>query len=334
MERSIDPEVLDKVSAIWMMAANDADAIITYRGIADRVPDLTEAGARALVRAWPELFSLIVASAWLGEWKQWVVTGGHYPRWVLKLHPDDAAADPQAIKDARNAEIQRLDRDDVFRSQFRTRDQPGRSSIDEIKLGIEHLDRLRKAGMEAREEGLRRVTGFRLPALALGVTAIATLGSVVVNLQSLETSREIAARAAELTAADAEIRRQDLAMRQRGDSYESILDSMQAAFEAAARADAVEMRAHLTSMRKHLFKIEHLVASSVSREPLWTAYTRLADLCAARLAAGPAGDAEVAALQATFDAMRDGMHDQLSHGLFDIDPEDAGLGTRSRRPVP
>jgi hypothetical protein len=318
MERSIDPEILDKVSVIWMLASNDADAIITYRGIADRVPDLTVPGAKALVRAWPELFSPIVAAGWLTEWKQWVITDGHYPRWVLALHPDNPAGDAQAIKDARNEAIRNLDRGDVFRSQFRTRDQPARSTTEQIKLGIEHLDRLRKAGMEAREERLRRITGFWLPALALGVTAIATAGSVFVNMESLENSRQIARQSAELTAADAEIRLRDLAARQRGDSFESIMDSIQSSFEAAGRGDETELHEQLSSIRKHLFKLEPLIETSGSRGQLWESFKRLADLCSARLSAGKAITASrLAEMQASFETLRNNTHDRLYHGLFD-----------------
>jgi len=312
MERSIDPEILDKVSMIWMLASNDADAIITYRGIADRVPDLTVNGAKALVRAWPELFSPVVASGWLTEWKQWVIADGHYPRWVLAQYPDDPAGNPQAIKDARNAAIQKLDRGDVFRSQFRTRDQPARSTTEQIKLGIEHLDRLRKAVMEAREARLRLFTGLALPIV---LTAITVGASAFVSYQSLEISRQ----AAGLTAADAEIKLWDLATRQRGGSFESIMASMQSAFDAAGRGDEAETREQLASIRKNLFKIEHLIEKGVPRASLWNSYRQFADLCAARSIAGQSlTAAEVTQLQATFDSLRNGMHDQLDRGLFDL----------------
>jgi hypothetical protein len=52
-------EDFDNVSAIWMMACNDEDAIITYAGIAYRLrwPRQDVARVRNLVRNRAELFS-------------------------------------------------------------------------------------------------------------------------------------------------------------------------------------------------------------------------------------------------------------------------------------
>ncbi|MDQ6701661.1 MAG: hypothetical protein M3Z96_00370 [Pseudomonadota bacterium] len=82
MARSIGPEVLDTVSAIWMLACNDADAIITYRGIANRVlgsdvkhdKELVEK-AKNLVKDWPQLFSPVVATDWFQKWQNDVSMG-------------------------------------------------------------------------------------------------------------------------------------------------------------------------------------------------------------------------------------------------------------------
>lgn len=63
---------------------------------------------------------------------------------------------PQWIRDLPNAEAQRraietLSSEDVFRSQFRAHRGSDRSPIEIISWGLQHLDRLRKANLEARE---------------------------------------------------------------------------------------------------------------------------------------------------------------------------------------
>ena len=45
---------------------------------------------------------------------------------------------------------------DVFRSQFRTNTNAEKSSIDIIKWGLEHLDRLRKAKVDARDASAKK----------------------------------------------------------------------------------------------------------------------------------------------------------------------------------
>ncbi|MDQ6701660.1 MAG: hypothetical protein M3Z96_00365 [Pseudomonadota bacterium] len=211
----------------------------------------------------------------------------------------------------------------MFRSQFRTEQTPGVSTTEQVKLGIEHIDRLRKAGMETREERLKRITGFWLPALALVVTAIATLGGFYINSQSLENSRQSARQTAGLTAADAEIRLWDLASRERGDAYESSLDAMQLAFDAAGHGDDAEMQKQLTRIRVNLFRLEPLIEKSDWREPLWGDYKKFGELCSERLVASRQVSApDPAEALKKFDNLRNGMHERLYHLLFDKGPNE------------
>lgn len=147
---------------------------------------------------------------------------------------------------------------------------------------------------------------------------IATTGTIIVGLESLENSRRIAERAAELTAADAEIRLWDLSTRQRGDSFESIMDAIQSAFDAAGRGDEAEMRKQLSIVRRNLLKVEHLVEKGTARALLWKSYEQFAELCSQSLNAGKTTDSERAQLRATFEGLRTAMHDQLDKGLFDL----------------
>jgi t-SNARE complex subunit (syntaxin) len=49
-----------------------------------------------------------------------------------------------------------LSADDVFRSQFRTETDAPPSSLDVLSWGLQHIERLRKANLEAREEAIKR----------------------------------------------------------------------------------------------------------------------------------------------------------------------------------
>ena len=61
---------------------------------------------------------------------------------------EDEASQLEAIK--------ALSVDDVFRSQFRTGKDALPSSLEVLSWGLQHVERLRKANLEAREEVIKR----------------------------------------------------------------------------------------------------------------------------------------------------------------------------------
>jgi hypothetical protein len=301
--------------AIWMLACTDADPIIAYRGIADRVlgsdvkndEKLVEK-AMNLVEAWPELFSTVIAPKWLEDWQEWVrnPTEPHYPRWVIKLHPnpdpDNPARSWADIKEDRDKVIGKLHRNtDVFRSRFRTRENSGVCTPEQVKLGTEHIERLRKAGMEEREERLKRIT-FWLPALSIVVPAIVTVAISYINSQPNENGRQTVRLTAE-------------------PAYASSLDAMQLAFDAAEHGDPPEMQKQLTRISVNLLRLEPLIEKPVG--PLWENYKKFGKFCSDRLLAAPGASTSESAKAAReqFDDLYKGMREQLYHLLVDKGPE-------------
>ena len=132
----------DILSAIWILASNDEDSIITYEGIKYRL-DLPEAlDIRGLVQSHGELFRRRVTAHQLEELKRDMLAGKRLPSWIRDIKdPSD-----------RNATIQKLATHDAFRSQFRTEENAPRSDIEIIDWGLQHIDRLRKASIEHREQ--------------------------------------------------------------------------------------------------------------------------------------------------------------------------------------
>ena len=56
----------------------------------------------------------------------------------------------------RSAAIEALGSGDMFRSQFRAQADAERSPIEIIKWGLDHLDRLRKARVDANDASVKR----------------------------------------------------------------------------------------------------------------------------------------------------------------------------------
>lgn len=138
---STQPDDLDTLSAIWILASNDENPLITYDGLTYRLGLPKGYDTRSVVKSRPELFRPGASQSRLDDWKSELREGRHQPGWIKNI------ADPQK----RLATIEALGKEDVFRSQFRTHAGADRSPIEIIKWGLEHLDRLRKAKAEAKD---------------------------------------------------------------------------------------------------------------------------------------------------------------------------------------
>ncbi len=115
-----------------------------------------------LVRRRAELFRPGVTPRRLKEWQQKMLNGKSLPAWLREI--DD--------KEARSEEIRALTVDDVFRSQFRAEQDAPRSSVEILDWGLEHINRLRKARLEAQEATIKSWQILLLFALGiLNVTA-------------------------------------------------------------------------------------------------------------------------------------------------------------------
>ena len=141
----VAPDVFDTLSAAWILASNDENPIMTYEGIRHRLNLPASFDVRALIQSRGELFRRGVPSSRLGEWKEEMLAGRHRPSWILDIEE----------KGAREQAIAALTPDDVFRSQFRAERDASRAPIELIEWGLDHIDRLRKASMEAREQSAK-----------------------------------------------------------------------------------------------------------------------------------------------------------------------------------
>ena len=141
-----DPDQLDTLCSVWILACNDENPIISYKGLEDRL-GLSEADdICGLIRSRRELFREGVPAVRLERWKNDMLAGRHLPSWIREI----------SDKSARDRAIESLGRNDVFRSQFRTGKDSPKSSIEVIDWGLQHIDRLRKVSLEARAQTAKR----------------------------------------------------------------------------------------------------------------------------------------------------------------------------------
>ncbi len=134
-------EELDIVSAIWVMANNDENHLITYRGIIHRLELPSDYDVKGLVRSRGELFRPGVQQWILNDWKSDMLGGKSLPIWIRDVKDKNEQAKM----------IHQLTPDDVFRSQFRARKDAAKAELSVIDWGLQHIERLRKSRLESSD---------------------------------------------------------------------------------------------------------------------------------------------------------------------------------------
>ena len=166
--KSVSPAAddLDVVSAIWILASNDDNPIITYSGLNHRLGLPEDYNVKMLVASRPELFRPRVPESRLKTWKDRMLSGKSIPGWLTAIENSEE----------RGAAIEAITREDVFRSQFRAHSNAERSPIEIISWGLEHLDRLRKARAEANDASAKKWQMW----LVFGVSLIGVISQFLI----------------------------------------------------------------------------------------------------------------------------------------------------------
>ncbi len=162
----------DILSAIWILACNDENSIITYEGIRYRLGLPDNYDVKALVQARGELFRPRVLQSRLEKWQRDMLSGRQLPSWIRDKEDE---AD-------RKRTIESLTPEHVFRSQFRAEQGAPPTEIQIIDWGLQHLDRLRKANLEASQSTATRQQMYIVFMLgALNIAATILVGWLTAN---------------------------------------------------------------------------------------------------------------------------------------------------------
>ncbi len=163
------PDLFDVLSAAWVMASNDENALMTYESIKKRLNLTPDYPIKEIIGARGDLFRKGVNRPRLDKWREEMLVGGNLPSWIRDIeNPED-----------RQNRINNLTPDDVFRSQFRAKAGAPKSDIKIIDWGLLHINRLRRAYLEAREMRMNR---WQLWLVSIGVVV-----NVILTLVSLRS---------------------------------------------------------------------------------------------------------------------------------------------------
>lgn len=164
-----DPDEFAVLTAMWILASNDEQPIMTYESIRYRLNLPNEYNVKRIVLSRGELFRRGVRPDRLEEWKVDICEKEfNRPSWIRALGDDEVQLEA----------IHKLGVDDVFRSQFRAKKGAPPSPIPIIDWGLQHIERLREASLESKE----RVAKSREVRAVLVVTIINILVTILVPI--------------------------------------------------------------------------------------------------------------------------------------------------------
>jgi hypothetical protein len=249
-----DLDYFDVVSAIWILSCNDENPITTYAGVVARLGLSGENKVKAIIRSRRELFRPGVGQSRLVRWKDRLRQGEGLPGWLQEI------SDP-ALRAAR---INEITSDEVFRNQFRTSENAPRCDLSTIDWGLQHIERLRKASSDARNERRQRWTALVIPAGSLIIAALSLIGSLYVQI--VTTRAQITSREYETT------------LKPKQDSYRVYMTSLFTAYQRAAEENVDSMYDSILRIEDAFFGLEPFLKPDV-RDKLWSAEQKFEEFC-------------------------------------------------------
>jgi hypothetical protein len=277
------------LSAVWVLACNDDNPLLTYRGILHRLELPSGYPIRELVARRPELFRRSTPAERVEEWKAEVLSGERtMPPWLKDDPPEE-----------QRRFISSLGPGDMFRSQFRPRKGDKQSSLEVITWGLEHIDRLRKAGLDAREQRQKTWSSIVIPLTSAALSALVAVTSVLSGNRSQ-------ARALDN---QLQLTRLQVTSQPKQQGYTAFMRHLRSAYTAAAGGDTAVSARALDDLQSDFLGIEPFL-SEADRDRLGAALHAFGRFCRS-LASHPSVDAG-----SEFEKRQAFFHDQLWQALF------------------
>jgi hypothetical protein len=199
------------LSAIWILASNDENPIMTYRYLRLRLDLSDSCNVEELIKKHPELFRPGIPSWRLEGWKSKLLSGDKLPVWLKAIESEEE----------QKKKIGSLTSEDIFRSQFRADSDSPKSPIELIEWGLQHIERLRKAKIEQKETKQKWLKDGLIPVLSL-LIALGTVGfSSYFQYRNIETQKEL--------------KEYELSFKPKQEGYANFMASLGIAFDIAAR---------------------------------------------------------------------------------------------------
>lgn len=288
---------LDILCSIWILACNDVNPQITYQGISSRLGLADDFDVRALVHSRGELFLKQTPQSQLDNWKAEMKQNKHLPTWIRNIQDSNS----------RTEKINSLTSTDVFRSQFRSEANSSRSDIEIINWGLQHIDRLRKAELETKQERTRFFTSVVIPIFSTVVAIIAVVSSFYVQYTNNQNQTIL--------------KHYEVELKPKQDAYSNFMIEVSNLFFASYQNDSIHNS--IEDYNKSLYKLEgsyYLLEpflQNEERDTIWKKYKSFSAMCTSML---DNEDAKFDGIN-SFEDHKDYFRNHLYKSLFTSDKE-------------
>jgi hypothetical protein len=228
--------------------------VVTYKGINYRLGLDPDYDVKELVGSRGEMFRKGVSSRRLRAWKQVMRTGKHLPSWIRNI--DDDVLRSQAIDS--------LTSEDVFRNQFRAGENAPPCAVEILDWGLKHIDRIRTANLNSREEKMRRMSTIWVPVLSTAVALSAILAGAMGQSQNAVTQ--------------AQLTRFQVVFKPKQEGYAQFMKALAEAYHHARGGDSKALGDSLDVLRASYFGLEPFL-NSEERGAIWGQYEQFAASC-------------------------------------------------------
>jgi hypothetical protein len=179
-----------------------------------------------------ELFRGGLPAHRLRDWKEVLLTGRHLPSWIRDIQD----------RDGQRATIEGLTSEHVFRSQSRAERDAPKSRVEIIDWGLQHIDRLRKASVEARDQRLRQRTNFLIPLFSVLIALAAVMSGAYIQIANNNSQ--------------AQLKRYEVTFKTKQELYGSLMRKLSDTFFSAHKDDQTIFLRNLDELQGAFYSLE------------------------------------------------------------------------------
>jgi len=162
----------DVLSAIWILASRDKNNLITFEGVKYRLDLKNDYDIAAIIKRRGDLFRRGAPNAEILAWQEEMKKGPILPTYILNIKDSEK----------RLHAINAINKNNVFRSQFRADKASPVTDLEIVKWGLDHIEHLRTAKSDRNEKRYNRWKDIIL----IGVAFISLMLSSFLSYKSLQ----------------------------------------------------------------------------------------------------------------------------------------------------
>lgn len=160
--------------------------------------------------------------------------------------------------------IENLTINDVFRSQFRAEADSLRSNIEVINWGLQHIERLRKAELDTKQEKTRVFSSIWLPLASIIVAAITVIASSLIQYENIQTQKSL--------------KHYEVELRPKQTEYSNFINGITQAYYSASKKNRIQLIRDINNIENSYYLIEPFL-SEKNRNELWNKYQEYFGFC-------------------------------------------------------